>query len=113
MSAAVSTPVMMPNVAQNFPQLGRQVADEFSGLPIHCKQIVLILPLCRQHPDRQQRIMYLAALQLDVLIFHEAAVIADDRVAHRVNQRARAAAVRPLLAVLDADVVFVRQNPGR
>ena len=98
----------------NYPfRADRKVADKLACLTVHGKEEVFSLPPCVQDPDGKQCVMHLAALQVDIPARFIAAGVARNRAFQCAQQRARAARVRPLPAVFDADILFVRQKSGQ
>ena len=87
-----------------------KLAYQLACLTVHGKEEIFSLPPCIQDPDGQQRVMHLAALQVDIPARFIAGGVARNRAFQRRHQRACAALVRPLPAVFNADIVFIRQK---
>ena len=89
-----------------------QVAHEFSGLPVHGKEKVLVLPLGVQHPHGQHRIVDLACLDACVFPPWKTGLITLHAVSQRRLQRAHAARVGPLTAFIYRYIMFVGKKTG-
>ena len=66
-----------------------------------------------QHPDREHRILHLAAPDMDILLLRNAGRITGYTAAQRTLAAGLAACIGTGRAIIDAHIVFISQKTGQ